>query len=49
MKNKKYDAIVVAVGYSQFKGYSKSNYEYFSNDGRIVIDIKNIVAEPTWR
>jgi len=47
--DKKYDAIVVAVGHSQFKAYSKSDYEYLSNDDRIVLDIKNIVDEPTWR
>ena len=47
--NKQYDAIVVAVGHRQFKAYSDSDYEYLSNGSQIVIDIKNIVDNPTWR
>jgi UDP-N-acetyl-D-galactosamine dehydrogenase len=47
--DKKYDAIVVAVGHKQFKAYSESDYEQLSNGSQIVIDIKNIVDKPTWR
>ena len=47
--DKKYDAIVVAVGHKQFKAYTESDYEKLSNDSKIVIDIKNIVDKPTWR
>lgn len=46
---KKYDAIVVAVGHKQFKSYSENDYERLSNSNKIVIDIKNIVENPTWR
>ena len=47
--NKKYDAIVVAVSHNQFKAYSKSDYENLSSNESVIIDIKNIVKNPTWR
>jgi UDP-N-acetyl-D-galactosamine dehydrogenase len=46
--NKKYDAIVVAVAHAQFKKLTSDNYSLLSNGERIVIDIKNIVDNPTW-
>ena len=46
---KKYDAIVVAVGHKQFKAYVENDYKQLSNGARIIIDIKNIVDNPTWR
>jgi UDP-N-acetyl-D-galactosamine dehydrogenase len=47
--NKKYDAIVVAVGHKQFKAYSETDYKMLSDGIQIVIDVKNIVDSPTWR
>ena len=47
--NKKYDAIVVAVGHKQFKIYSKSDYEKLSNGESVIIDVKGIVKSPSWR
>jgi UDP-N-acetyl-D-glucosamine/UDP-N-acetyl-D-galactosamine dehydrogenase len=47
--NKKYDAIVVAVGHKQFKKYTAETYLQLSKDQEVVIDIKNIVPNPTWR
>ena len=47
--DKKYDAIVVAVGHKQFKAYVENDYKQLSNGARIIIDIKNIVDNPTWR
>ena len=47
--NKKYDAIVVAVSHNQFKAYSKSDYDNLSSNENVIIDIKNIVKNPTWR
>ena len=47
--NKKYDAIVVAVGHKQFKEYTAETYLQLSKDKEVVIDIKNIVPNPTWR
>ena len=47
--DKKYDAIVVAVSHSEFKAYTESDYDNLSSDKEVVIDIKNIVKNPTWR
>jgi len=47
--DKQYDAIVVAVGHKQFKSYTNDDYTRLSNDEMIVIDVKNIVKNPTWR
>ena len=47
--NKKYDSIIVAVGHSQFKTYKDEDYAKISNEKKIVIDVKNIVDNPTWR
>jgi len=47
--NTQYDAIVVAVGHSQFKKLTMEEYEQVSKGKAIVIDIKGIVPDPTWR
>jgi len=47
--DKQYDAIIVAVGHKQFKSYTNDDYSKLSNDEVIVIDVKNIVNNPTWR
>ncbi len=47
--DKKYDAIVVAVSHKQFKKYTPDDYSSLSSDKKVVIDIKNIVKNPTWR
>jgi UDP-N-acetyl-D-galactosamine dehydrogenase len=47
--NKKYDAIIVAVGHQQFKAYSMDDYKKLSKDEVVVMDVKNIVPNPTWR
>jgi len=47
--SKKYDAIVVAVGHKQFKEYTAETYSQLSNAKEVVIDVKNIVQNPTWR
>jgi len=47
--NKTYDAIVVAVAHKQFKKYTAETYSQLSNAKEVVIDIKNIVDNPTWR
>jgi UDP-N-acetyl-D-galactosamine dehydrogenase len=46
---KKYDAIIVAVGHKKFKKYTTSDYEALSKGGMLVVDVKNIVDNPTWR
>ena len=48
-RNKKYDAIIVAVGHKQFKGYTQDDYDFLSGGSGVIIDVKNIVDSPTWR
>jgi len=48
-ESNKYDAIVVAVGHKQFKAYIADDYKRLSNGEEVIIDIKNIVDNPTWR
>ena len=47
--NKKYDAIVVAVAHNQFVKLTSEDYDRLSNENRVIIDIKGIVENPTWR
>ena len=47
--DKTYDAIIVAVSHHQFKAYTAKDYKKLSNGNQIIIDIKNIVNNPTWR
>lgn len=47
--DKKYDAIVVAVSHKEFKAYSSGDYSKLSTETKIIIDVKNIVQNPTWR
>ena len=47
--DKKYDAIVVAVAHKEFKKYSSKTYSNLSNHNEVIIDIKNIVPNPSWR
>jgi len=47
--NKKYEAIIVAVAHKQFKKYTTKNFSQLCNKVEVIIDIKNIVKNPTWR
>ncbi len=47
--DKKYDAIVVAVAHEQFVRLGLEDYKSISNDKEVLIDIKGIVSNPTWR
>lgn len=49
ISDKRYDCIVVAVGHKQFKAYTSEDYSRLSSDIKVIIDIKNIVKDPTWR
>ena len=48
-KDKLYDAIVVAVAHKEFKKITMTEYKAISLDEAIVIDVKGIVKNPTWR
>jgi len=45
----KYDAIVVAVGHAEFKELTAMDYENISNQQPVIIDVKGVVENPTWR
>ena len=45
----KYDSIIVAVAHDKFKEITKEQYESMSSGKPIIIDVKGIVEEPTWR
>ena len=47
--DKKYDAIIVAVGHRLFKALSRNDFENISAGEAVLIDIKGIVKDPTWR
>lgn len=46
---KKYDAVVIAVGHEGFKDITTKEYESISNGKPIVIDVKGVAKEATWR
>ncbi len=46
---KEYDAIIIAVGHKEFKSLSRDRYEAISSGEPVLIDIKGIVDNPTWR
>jgi len=45
----RYDAIIVAVGHERFKEIIQAEYLGLSRGAPVVIDVKGIVKEPTWR
>ena len=47
--DKLYDAIVVAVGHTQFKNLTKDDYKSISKKEPLILDVKGIVKDPTWR
>lgn len=49
LNSKKYDAIIVAVGHDRFKDITTEQYASMSNGEPIIIDVKGIVENPTWR
>jgi len=49
LDSQKYDSIIVAVAHKEFKDITTSQYSSMSNGKPIVIDVKGIVEEPTWR
>ncbi|KAB7889872.1 nucleotide sugar dehydrogenase [Poseidonibacter ostreae] len=47
--DKKYDSIIVAVAHEQFKKLTEDDYKSISTQKEILIDIKGIIKNPTWR
>ena len=46
---KKYDSIVVAVGHDKFKTLTQKEYDSLIKDEKLIIDVKGIVPNPTWK
>jgi len=49
LNSNKYDAIIIAVAHDKFKEITKEQYKSMSKGEPIIIDVKGIVDEPTWR
>ena len=49
LNSKLYDAIIIAVGHSKFKDITTQEYESISNGNLILIDVKGVACEATWR
>lgn len=49
LDSKKYDSIIVAVGHDAFKEITVKQFESMSNGEPIIIDVKGVVKNPTWR
>ena len=47
--SKKYDSIVVTVGHDKFKSITQEEYDNMINGEKIIIDVKGIVPEPSWK
>jgi UDP-N-acetyl-D-galactosamine dehydrogenase len=45
----KYDSIVLAVAHKQFKSLRREEYEAISTEEAVLIDVKGIMPNPTWR
>jgi UDP-N-acetyl-D-galactosamine dehydrogenase len=47
--DKKYEAVIVAVGHQQFKALSNDQYSDLMNGESLIMDVKGVVEAPTWR
>ena len=47
--DKKYDSIVIAVAHKQFIALSEDDYKNISSTSPVIMDIKGIVPNPSWR
>jgi len=46
---KKYDSIILAVAHQQFKALTRADYEAISTNEAVLIDVKGLIPNPTWR
>ena len=47
--DKKYEAIIVAVGHDKFKEITQDQYESIICGEILITDVKGIVPEPSWK
>ncbi|WP_154806482.1 hypothetical protein [Sulfurovum lithotrophicum] len=48
-ENRNYDMLGVTMGHKMFKELGRSKYESISIDEPVLIGIKGIMEDPTWR
>jgi len=48
-QTKKYEAIIVAVGHDKFKEIKQEEYDSLINGKSLIVDVKGIVPNPTWK
>ncbi|CZE48853.1 nucleotide sugar dehydrogenase [Campylobacter geochelonis] len=48
-KDKKYDAAILAVAHDEFKKLTQKDYENVLDNDMIIIDVKGIAPNPTWK
>lgn len=46
---RKYEAVIVAVAHKQFRGLTQEQLEDLQDDFPVLMDVKGIVPNPTWR
>jgi UDP-N-acetyl-D-glucosamine/UDP-N-acetyl-D-galactosamine dehydrogenase len=49
ISDKKYEAIIVAVGHDEFKNITDIEYQSILNGEKVLIDVKGISPNPSWR
>ena len=49
LNSQKYDSIIVAVGHDEFKKITDGEYTSMSKGLPVIIDVKGIVKNPTWK
>ena len=47
--NKKYESVIVTVGHDKFKKFTQKDFESLINGENILIDVKGIIPNPTWK
>ncbi|APW66148.1 Vi polysaccharide biosynthesis protein VipA/TviB [Poseidonibacter parvus] len=47
--DKKYEAVVVAVGHDKFREYTQEEFESLINGENVLIDVKNVIPKSTWK
>ncbi|MAD42384.1 MAG: Vi polysaccharide biosynthesis protein VipA/TviB [Arcobacter sp.] len=47
--DKKYEAIVVAVGHDKFRSISQAEFESLIEGENVLVDVKNVIPKPDWK
>ena len=49
VSNKKFDSIIICVSHNEFFKLSTKDFDRISKKNKILIDLKGVVKNPTWR